>query len=90
MKKNVLERALKTFVEAFIPAIVAALAAADYTDLEMLPRIMTAILISAAATGISAVWNGIIDPLLKRETGATIEISEDDDDGFGEEYDGDK
>jgi len=57
---NIAERAFKTFFEAFIPAIVAALAAADYTDLDTLPRVMAAILISAAATGISAVWNGIV------------------------------
>ena len=67
MKKQIVERALKTFVEAFIPTFAAALAAADYTDMETLPRVLIAIAISAAATGISAVWNGIIDPLLKAE-----------------------
>ena len=66
MRKNVLERALKTFVEAFIPTMVAALAGADFTDLEALPRVLVAIAISAAATGISAVWNGIVDPWLKK------------------------
>jgi len=66
MKKQVLERAIKTFVEAFIPAIVTALAAADYTDIDTLPRVLIAVLLSAAATGISAVWNGILEPMLKK------------------------
>lgn len=66
MKSQVFERAMKTFVEAFIPSLVTALAAADYTDLDTLPRVMIAVILSAVATGISAVWNGIIEPMLHR------------------------
>ena len=72
-RKEIIERALKTFVEAFIPTFIAALAAADYTNVEILPRILVSILISAAATGISAVWNALVDPWLKGETGEKIE-----------------
>jgi len=66
-KKELIERALKTFVEAFIPTLAAAIGAADVTNLETLPRVLAAVAISAAATGISAVWNGVIEPILKGE-----------------------
>ena len=79
--KNVCERAVKTFVEAFIPALTAALAGADLTDMDTLPRVLVALAISAAATGISAVWNGVIEPLLKGKTEEKVETAIDHEDG---------
>ena len=61
--KDVAVRALKTFVQAFIATAGAELAGIDLfaTDRHML----CAVAVSAAAAGISAVWNGMIEPVVK-------------------------
>lgn len=62
--KNVLERAFKTFAEAFIAYVVAHIAVGDlFTDGGT--KVLLALLVSAGAAGLSAVWNGVIQPLLK-------------------------
>lgn len=58
--KDILIRALKTFVQAFIPVVAAAFAAADLTELSNLKTVAYSALISGAAAGISAVWNIIL------------------------------
>jgi hypothetical protein len=61
--KDVLVRAVKTFVEAVLAFGVAELSG---KDIFVLTRDMWgALAISAAAAGISAVWNGVIEPLVK-------------------------
>ena len=61
--KDVFVRAFKTFMEAFI-----AFAGAERAGLDLFAiskDAWAAVGISAAAAGISAVWNGMIEPLLK-------------------------
>ena len=58
--KDILIRALKTFVQAFVPVVAAAFATADLTELSNLKAVAYSALISGAAAGISAVWNVII------------------------------
>lgn len=63
--KDVGIRSLKTFIEAAIPLILTALTGIDYAgDGNTIKSVLIATLLSAAATGICAVWNGVINPLL--------------------------
>ena len=60
-KKEIAERAAKTFVEAFISALLTGLAsnAAGGINLTALQKIAVPVAISALAAGLSAVWNGL-------------------------------
>ena len=60
--KDVLIRAIKTFVEAFLAFMGAELAGMDIFALDK--DVWCAVGLSAAAAGISAVWNGVVEPLL--------------------------
>jgi hypothetical protein len=61
--KDVLIRSIKTFVETAFAFLLAELAGVDVVaaDKEM----WIGIALSAGAAGISAVWNGVIEPALK-------------------------
>ena len=61
--KDVAIRAFKTFVEAFIACAGAELAGMDLFAINK--GMWCAVGISAAAAGISAVWNGMIAPAVK-------------------------
>ena len=61
--KDVATRAIKTFVEAFIACAGAELAGMDIFAIDK--GMWCAVGLSAAAAGISAVWNGMIEPALK-------------------------
>ena len=61
--KDVMIRAIKTFVEAFIACAGAELAGMDLFAIDK--GMWCAVGISAAAAGISAVWNGMIAPVVK-------------------------
>lgn len=61
--KDVFVRAFKTFVEAFIAFAGAELAGMDLFAIDK--DMWCAVGVSAAAAGISAVWNGMIEPALK-------------------------
>lgn len=61
--KDVAVRALKTFVEAFVAFLGAELAGMDLFAIDK--GMWAAVGLSAAAAGISAVWNGMIEPVLK-------------------------
>ena len=67
--KDIGVRALKTFVQAFIPCIIAALTTADWAtvDKEFWVRLLLGVIVPAAASGISAVWNTVISPICKTE-----------------------
>ena len=58
--KDILIRALKTFVQAFIPVVATAFATADITEIDNLKAVAYSALISGCAAGLSAVWNLII------------------------------
>ena len=61
--KDVAIRAIKTFAEAFIAFLGAELAGVDM--FAMKKDMWAAVGISAASAGISAVWNGMIEPVLR-------------------------
>lgn len=60
--KDVLVRAVKTFAEAFIAFVGAELSGVNIFTIDR--GMWFAVGISAAAAGISAVWNGIIFPMI--------------------------
>lgn len=61
--KDVVVRAIKTFVEAVVAFASTELAGVDLFAAEQ--GFWPALAISAVAAGVSAVWNGLIDPALK-------------------------
>lgn len=61
--KDVAIRAMKTFVQAFIATAGAELAGIDLFAADR--SMLCAVAVSAAAAGISAVWNGMIAPVVK-------------------------
>ena len=61
--KDVLIRAIKTFVEAFIACAGAELAGMDLFAIDK--GMWCAVILSAGAAGLSAIWNGMIEPVLK-------------------------
>lgn len=61
--KDVAIRAIKTFVQAFIATAGAELAGVDLFAADR--SMLCAVAVSAAAAGVSAVWNGMITPVVK-------------------------
>lgn len=59
--KDILERAIKTFIEAFVSALVANLALFTEAlgDAAALKSLAISVGVGALATGISAAWNAI-------------------------------
>ena len=62
---DVLVRALKTFVQASIAYLVATIGAVDVFD----KGVAEGLLIGAIAAGISASWNGVVQPRLEKLKG---------------------
>jgi len=60
--KDVGVRAVKTFLEAAAAFLMAEIAGAELFSMGR--QMWCAIGISAAAAGVSAVWNGVIEPLI--------------------------
>lgn len=63
--KDILIRALKTFVQAFI-SYLSIDAFFGVTDLTALKKIALSLLVGALAAGVSAVWNSLIEWLTIR------------------------
>lgn len=63
--RNILERAFKTFIEAFIGALAITLPNADLTD----KSVLYSIIIGAVATGISALLNLALNYIDKKKVG---------------------
>ena len=61
--RNIIERAIKTFFEAFIGALVITLPNADLTD----KSVLYSIIIGAVATGISALLNFALNYIDKKK-----------------------
>lgn len=68
MKKDVAMRALKTFWQSGLAYIVATLSAQGVEVLER-EGVIFGLTIGAMAAGISASWNGVIQPLLDKYKG---------------------
>lgn len=67
--KDILIRALKTFVQAFLSAISVDALLVDITNLDAFKKILVGVLIAAVAAGISAVWNMALDAINKHFAG---------------------
>ncbi|MDY5929664.1 MAG: hypothetical protein SPJ27_06485 [Candidatus Onthovivens sp.] len=61
--KDILVRAVKTFVQGFLGALAVTLPSSDFSD----SKILKSLIIGAVAGGISAVMNLIINSLNKKE-----------------------
>ena len=61
--KDILVRALKTFVQGFLGALAVTLPSSDFSD----SKILKSLIIGALAGGISAVMNLIVNSLNKKE-----------------------
>jgi hypothetical protein len=71
MKKDVAMRALKTFWQSGIAYIVATLSTQGVEVFER-EGVICGLLIGALAAGISASWNGVIQPMLDKYKGGAI------------------
>lgn len=75
--KDIIIRASKTFVQAFISSL-GIDSFFGVTDTKALEKVLISVLVGAVAAGISAVWNSIIEWI-------TVRIDEFDIGEFGEE-----
>ena len=70
MKKDVAVRALKTFWQSAIAYLVATIstqmAGVDVFDLEAMGSVVGGLLLGALAAGISASWNGVVQPMIDK------------------------
>ena len=68
MTKDVANRALKTFWQSSIAYLLATfstqMSGIDVFDLEALRSVTAGLIIGALAAGISASWNGVVQPVL--------------------------
>lgn len=61
--KDVIVRAVKTFAETAVAAFVAGVSGVDIFSTD--EGFWIALALSAGAAGISAVWNGLVEPVIK-------------------------
>lgn len=61
--KDVAIRAIKTFIQTAVSVFVAGIGGVDVFAAE--PGFWLGLGISAGAAGVSAVWNGLIEPMVK-------------------------
>ena len=61
--KDVLIRSVKTFVETAVAFLLAELAGAEIFVMDK--GVWLSVGVSAAAAGAAAVWNGVIEPMMK-------------------------
>ena len=70
-KKNILERAVKTFVEAFISTILtevcAVLSSSNFNDVGLSWKLFMPVIVSALAAALSAAWNYILEKTKENE-----------------------
>lgn len=65
--KNIMERAVKTFVEVAVTTLIAALSGVDIMVDGKNKTFWIATTLSVASAAFSAVWNGVLQPWLKGE-----------------------
>ena len=70
--KDILVRAVKTFVQGFLGALAVTLPSSDFSD----SKILKSLIIGAVAGGISAVMNLIVNSLNKKEEWKWVRVAE--------------
>lgn len=75
-KKDVFERAVKTFIQAALSYLITALAGANFFDGNKTETFWIGLGISALAAGLSAMWNGVIQPLIGNYKDPTPNVEE--------------
>lgn len=70
MKKDIVKRALKTFWQSAIAYLVASLSTQGIDVFE--GEVLGGLLIGALAAGISASWNGAVQPVLDKLKGGAV------------------
>ena len=73
MTKDVVVRALKTFWQSAVAYLVAALSTQGVEVLER-EGVLGGLLIGALAAGLSASWNGAIQPMLNKLKGSDANV----------------
>ena len=63
--KDVIMRAVKTFVQTAVSYLVINLAGVDFFNGNTTEATWIGLVLSSGASGLSAVWNGVISPLIK-------------------------
>ncbi len=63
--RNVIERAVKTFIETAISYLIAHLSGANFFGNDEAKTVWVGLALSAGAAGLSATWNGVLQPLFK-------------------------
>ena len=64
--KDVIIRALKTFAQTAISYLMAALNGVDFFGGDLGKTFWTGLALSTGAAGLSAAWNGVLQPLLTK------------------------
>ena len=62
--KDVIERAAKTFIETAVAYLIANLSGVNFFENNKSKTFWIGLALSAGAAGLSAAWNGVIQPLL--------------------------
>lgn len=75
--KDVLVRAVKTFVQTAGSYAIAALSGVDFFEGDKGETFWVGVAVSAGAAGISAVWNTVLSPIFKEKTIAQAECDEE-------------
>lgn len=74
--KDITIRALKTFWQSCLAYLVAAIstqmAGVDIFDIDALKSVLGGLLIGALAAGLSASWNGVVEPALDKCKGGML------------------
>lgn len=76
MARDVAIRAMKTFWQSSVAYLVATfstqMSGVDVFDLHNVQSVFGGLLIGALAAGISAAWNGVVQPVLNRFKGGDV------------------
>lgn len=77
MAKDVAIRAMKTFWQSGIAYLVATfstqMASVDVFDLHDVQSVFGGLLVGALAAGLSASWNGVVQPILEKYKGGNVQ-----------------
>lgn len=66
--KNIIERAVKTFIETAISYLIVNLSGVNLFESNYSKTAWIGVALSAGAAGLSAVWNGVLQPLVSSTT----------------------